>query len=224
MRYETSWLSGWGLQLLLRPLESTLVSPSRFAIFGRFERYTYESTRIINNLFRDSEGAISAVSLVLPSVLTRWTGGFRYTFPIRAIQRTHQIGLIAAYHGTLMDIQNNTDFLGLDMHQAEIGLLGDFVITPSRFYLILSGGFRPIVSLGNRESEFGATSDNYGISSRIEFLYRGLDGLALGFYLNLDFVFIDTNGEGRDGRIGNLAKDQTISIGLALGFCSSPTP
>jgi hypothetical protein len=221
IRYETSWLTGWGLQLAFRPFKSTIDAPSQFSIFGHFERYKYESTRVINNLY---SGDQNTVRLVLPSDLSRWQAGFKYNYPIKAGQRTHQTGILVAYHGTLMNIQSNADFLGLDVHQAEIGISGDFVVIPRTFNLTLIGGFRPLIFLGNREKELAMKSDSYGISSRVAFHYRGEDGLSLGVHLNLNFIFIELEGMGRDGRVGKEARDQTISLGFTIGFRSSPVP
>ena len=141
---------------------------------------------------------------------------------IQAGSLVHQGGIQITYHGSLMNIEQNTDFLGLDMHRGEFGIFGEFVVKPRRFYLGLNTGFYPFVYLGNRSQEFGKSAESYGLNSKLNFRYRSDDGLSLNFYFKLDFTFIDPSGEGRDGRFGKSARDQTISLGLDLGYSSQP--
>ena len=216
LRYESGWLNGWGAQLQTR-----LSRSRRLSVFGEYELYNFTSFRMINNLFT-VPGTIETKSLALQSSLKRWSGGFRYAHPIQTRSLVHQGGLQVVYQGSLMDIENNTDFLGLDMHRAEFGIFGEFIVSPERFYLALNTGFYPFVYLGNRSEEFGASAESYGINSKINFRYRSDDGLSLNLYIKLDFTFIDPIGEGRDGRLGKTARDQTISIGLDLGYASPP--
>ncbi len=216
LRYQSSWLTGWGAQLTLRP------SPSRrLTLMAEYEQFSFTSERMINNLFTVS-GVEETKSLAFKTNLRRWSGALRYTYPIRTQTLVHQSGIQLAYHGTLMDIEQNTDFLGLDMHQAELGIFGEFVIKPKRFYLALNAGFYPFVYLGNRSEEFGKAAETYGLNSKISFRYRSTDGISISFYIKLDFTFIEPNGTGRDGRVGESAKDQNLSLGLNIGYASSP--
>ena len=218
IRYETLWLPGWGIKLAFRPFSSPDGSPGRLALYGSFERYVFQSVRIVNSLFDSPE------RLYLPSDLNRWQAGFRYSYPLPTANRIHQIGLSVSYHGALMNIAPNSEFLGLDTHLTELGIFGEFTILPQHFYLELGGGFHPLASLGNRVEEFGASSENYGLAAWVGFRYRSQSGLTLSLMLHLDFLFSEPIGTGRDGRIGETARDQTISLDFDIGFSSSPIP
>ncbi len=217
LSYDTQWLVGWGGKLQFRPFGGAAQALRGLSLFGSYERYTYESIRIYRSPIS------SSTKVNLPSDLNRWSGGFKYGYPLQTQQRTHQMGFSISYHGTLMNVAPNQEYLGLDTHLVDLGLFGEFVLSPSVFYLLLQSGFRPVASFGNRVTELGASAESYGASSGIGFRYRSAEGITLGLMIHLSFLFSEPVGEGRGGRIGESARDQTLSVDIDLGLSSNPT-
>lgn len=216
LRYDSQWLIGWGVNALLRPFGGSSQALRGLTLSGAFSRFTYESIRIIRSPF-DPPIRVNA-----PSDLSRWSGGLAYAYPIRTSRQAHQVGFSLTYHGELMNLTPNPEYLGLDLHLIDLSVFGEFVLTPSTLYLTLEGGIRPFASLGNRVTELGSSAESYGGSSSIGFRYRSSDGITLGLKLQLALLYSSPKGEGRGGRIGTEARDQTIALDLNLGFSSNP--
>ena len=216
LRYDSQWLIGWGIDAHLRLFSGESQVLRGLSLRSSFSRFTYDSIRVIRSPFDPP------IKVPTPSDLSRWSAGFIYAYPLRTASQAHQVGFGLTYHGELMNLTYNPEYLGLDLHLADLSLFGEFVLSPSTLYLTLEGGVRPFASLGNRVTELGSSAESYGGSSSIGLRYRSSDGLTLAFKFHLALLYSTPIGEGRGGRLGTEAKDQTISLDISLGYSSDP--
>ena len=216
LSYDSQWLIGWGGNFLFRPFSGDRQLLRGLTLRGSFSRFSYDSIRVIRSPFDPP------IKVKAPSDLSRWSGGFAFAYPLRTARQAHQIGFSLMYYGELMNLTPNPEYLGLDLHLIDLSLFGEFVLSPGSLYLNLEGGIRPFASHGNRVTELGSSAESYGGASSIGVRYRSPDGLTLSFKLQLAVLFSTPIGEGRGGRVGTEAKDQTISLGLDLGYSSNP--
>jgi hypothetical protein len=187
---------------------------SRISLLGEFEMYQFDSLYVIPDPFgKDGEER-------LPSNLIRWAAGVRFSHGLSRSRRAHIIGLELKYRSLDLNLSDNPHYLGVEYAIFELNLIGALVLIPRKLWLDISGGVQPWVGLVGTVDEVGETSQNIGASTKMGVRYRADGGLSLGMHLGIDFIFYDAQGEGRNGRVGESARDQIISINIDLGWMS----